>query len=328
MRGSRPGTQQRRPPGQRARRHRVEDPLAGQRVDRRRGVPGEQDAPVRVEPRAGGEREVVSADGGRLGLLPGEQGVQGVQVRLPVAAAAPVEDAVPDVGPPVGQRERPRVRRVRAGRELDRHPVGVGAGRGVSAQRQREGRRRQGRRPEQAPNRGVRSVGSDHGARGEPPVDLDAVGPDLQHSHPVPAQLRTPVERGVDQCRVEHDPRDDPVRPSAGALHGAPARRPQPQPRDGRGQLLQTGRAERGEQVEHRGGDPVTAHLVPGERRRVEQQHPAGRPVPQHPQRSRGAGRAGPDDRDVVHLEQCRRTGPGRRADAVDLVHRGRVDVR
>ena len=86
------------------------------------------------------------------------------------------------------------------------------------------GRRRQRRCAEQAPNRGVGPVGADHGARGELPVDLDAVGPDPQRPHPVPAQLRAPVERGVDQCRVEHDPRDHPVRPGAGALDRAPAR--------------------------------------------------------------------------------------------------------
>ena len=85
------------PPGQRPGRDGVEDPLAGQRVDARGGVAGQQHPAVGVEAGRVGERQVVPAHRGRFRGQVREEPMQRVEVLPAGSAAALVEHAVPDV---------------------------------------------------------------------------------------------------------------------------------------------------------------------------------------------------------------------------------------
>ena len=244
---------------------------------------------------------MVPAHRGRFRGEVREETVQRVEVLTAGSAAALVEHAVPDVRPPVRERERPRVRRVRPARVLDGQRMRIGRGAGVAA----EGDGRRGRpcrrRAQQAADRRVGAVGTDDGARLDLPVQHDPVRRHLERPDPMAAQLHPAGHSHLDQRRVEHRARDHPARPPARPVDRPAVRGAQAQPRHRWRQIDGVRDAERGEQVEHLRGDPVAAALVPRERGRVEQDDPAPRPLPQDPQRRGASRRPGADDGDVMH---------------------------
>ena len=257
------------PPGQRAGGHRVEDALAGQRVDRRGGVPGQQHPPVGMEPRAGRQRQVVPAHRRRVRFLPGSRACSASRYcrRLPLPRRS--NTPYPTFARPSAERERP-ARTPGSGRRANSMVIASGSGRpgrtrGWPPPVAAAGRRRCAQQPADrrvGPVRADHHAGGDLRRRARPGRRARS-----QLAHPVPAQLGAPGDRGVDQRGVEHQPRDHPVRRGARPGRPAAARGAQPQPRHRRRQRVQARDAQRGEQVEHLGGDPVPAGLVPRERR-------------------------------------------------------------
>ena len=126
-------------------------------------------------------------------------------------------------------------------------------------------------------------------------------------------ELRTGCHRGVDEPRIEDQPRDA-VRglPRFGD-HLATEGATQPQLTDRHETFRRVGQAELGEHRQCLRGDAVSAGLVTGEAGYVDQCHPGTRPGLQRGKRGSATGRSGADDNEVeppcgvaVHRRQGR----------------------
>ena len=245
MGAARARAEQRGPGGQRAGGDGVVDALPGERVHQRRRIPNQQHPPVGMVTRTGRKRQVVAADGARVGRLARQQPIEGGEQLAPRSAAPPVEHAEPDVRAAVGQGERPRVGGVAAAGELDHQLVRPNGDRCVAPDRDGHGARRRGRGPGQPADDRVRAVGADHDAGGEPLVEHHPVGLDAQRPHAVAAQQRAPGHCRVDEAGVEDGPRNRMVGAGTAPGDDLAAGAAQPQTGHGRAERSQVGHAQR-----------------------------------------------------------------------------------
>ena len=309
VRAARARAEQCGPPGQRSGRHGVVDALPGERVDQRRRVTGQQHPPVGMVAPARS-----TAGGGAPRTSPGRAAARAAGRRR--AASSSRRDPpprrsntpYPTLARPPASGERPRVRGV-ARRARTRSPARRGrtwSGRSPGSRRRRRAAVRPGapisrRTTEFAPSAPITTRGGDtrrRARRGRAPPAATAPGGGAA-ARPAATAASTSraskTARGIGWLG----------RAQRRATTWPPGLR-SPQPRHGGPERAQVRHAQRVEQVEHVGGHPVPAGLVPGERRGVEQQHPGVGAQLQHAQGGRRARRPGAHHGDVDDLLAAR----------------------
>ena len=290
---------------------RVVDALAGQRVDERQRVAGEQHRPAGWRRPGGRQRQVVADE--PLGLDAGEQLAQPAVQDLAAAAALPglrlaqprQQHAEADVGRAVARAERPRVGRpapaVHDDRAARARPAAPPRSRGRRPRARSSGcgaRRPGQRRRDDA----VRAVGADDRPGPQPAVEHDDAVAHLQRAHLV-ADEAAPAATAASTSRASSTVRGTTTsgRRSVVATSWPPGATSRSR-RTGTRSASRSGDAEPGQLVQRVRRHAVAAALVAREVGAVQQQHPRARPGAQRRQRGGRAGRSRADDDEVPRL--------------------------
>ena len=284
----------REPPGQ----QRVEDAFAGQRVDQRHRVAGQQHPAASLAGPRGRQREVVADQ--TLGLDPRQQ-LQQTAVQLSLAAPAGSaqrgqQHPEADVRAAVSRGERPGV----GGPVLpghDDHLLGL-AGRRGSVATDGDGQRggRLASQAELAADDTVCSVGPDDDPGPDLTVENNLVVPHLEPAYGALRQHRPLPHGRCDQAGVEQRAWHDEVGAPKPAGDHPPVRGLQPEPVDRNPIGKHVRGAQPGQLVERLRGDAVATRLVARKIVPVQKQHLRVRASPQSGQCGGAPGRACADN--------------------------------